>query len=75
MKFGIDSRPGGTLVAVVERCPAFGGRVGSFDATETLKVPGVLQVLAIKSDVSGDYNSGVAVVAKNTWAAIKGREV
>ena len=54
------------VYAVVERCPVFGGSVGSFDATKAKAVPGVRQVLQIES--------GVAVVADSTWAALQGRE-
>ncbi|CAE7521959.1 iorB [Symbiodinium microadriaticum] len=53
------------LVAVVARSPRFGGKVKSFDATEAKKVPGVVNVLEIPN--------GVAVVARSTWPAIKGR--
>ncbi|HEY1341399.1 MAG TPA: molybdopterin cofactor-binding domain-containing protein, partial [Bryobacteraceae bacterium] len=53
------------LHAVVARCPAFGGKVASFDASRAKTVPGVKHVLAI--------SSGVAVVADNTWSAAEGR--
>jgi isoquinoline 1-oxidoreductase beta subunit len=75
--FGIDARPGGALVAVVLRCPVRGGKVKSFDATEALKVSGVQQVFDF-DHVSGDPRdsaNGVAVLATNTWAAMKGREL
>ena len=48
----------------------------SYDATETLKVPGVLKVVEIEpSPAPAVFNplGGVAVVARNTWAAIQGR--
>src|SRR5713101_1270319 len=38
-KFGIDSRVPGMLFAVVARCPVFGGKVTSFDATKAKAVP------------------------------------
>ena len=74
-EFGIDSKPKGMLVALVERCPVFGGRVKGFDDTATLKINGVERVLKI--DPTSDPTqlvSGVAVIAKNTWAAMKGRK-
>src|SRR6266567_1505247 len=40
-KFGIDSRVPGMLYAVVARCPVFGGKVASFDATKAKAFPGV----------------------------------
>ena len=63
--FGIDVRLPKMQHAVVARCPVFGGRVKSFDATKTKTVRGVKQVLQI--------SSGVAVVADNTWSAMEGR--
>ncbi|HKI95564.1 MAG TPA: xanthine dehydrogenase family protein molybdopterin-binding subunit [Gemmatimonadales bacterium] len=65
-EFGIDVRRPGMLIAQVERCPIFGGKLGSFDATKAKTVPGVRHVIAIPS--------GVAVVADDFWAATKGRE-
>jgi isoquinoline 1-oxidoreductase beta subunit len=64
-EFGIDIRRPGMLYAVVERCPVFGGKVASFDASKAKAVPGVKNVLQI--------SSGIAVVADNTWTAMRGR--
>src|SRR5260370_6091388 len=64
------------VYAVVARPPVYGGRVVSYDAAETLKVPGVLRVVEIEpSAAPAQFNplGGVAVVAKNTWAAVQGR--
>jgi len=66
-KFGIDVRLPGMQYAVVMRCPVFGGKVASFDATRTKQVPGVLNVVAI--------SNGVAVLASDTWSAMEGRRV
>ena len=66
-QFGIDTHLPGMLYAVVERCPVFGGKVASFDASKTKAVPGVKNVVQI--------SYGVAVVAENTWAAMQGRKV
>jgi isoquinoline 1-oxidoreductase subunit beta len=64
-QYGIDMRLPGMLYAVVVRCPVFGGKVSSFDATKAKTVPGVKDAIQI--------SSGVAVVAENTWAAMQGR--
>jgi isoquinoline 1-oxidoreductase beta subunit len=64
-QFGIDVRQPSMLYAVVARCPVFGGKVASFDATKAKAVPGVKSVVQI--------SSGVAVVADNTWSAMQGR--
>jgi isoquinoline 1-oxidoreductase beta subunit len=66
VKFGLDERQPGMLYAVVARCPVFGGKVASFDASRTKTVPGVKHVFEI--------SNGVAVVAENTWSAIEGRK-
>src|SRR5215469_16109918 len=73
-KFGIDARVPGMLYAVVARCPAFGGKVKSFDATEAKGVAGVRDVLAIDAVAKGAFTSGgVVVLADNSWAAMEGR--
>jgi isoquinoline 1-oxidoreductase beta subunit len=64
--FGIDVKIPGMLYATLLRCPVFGGKVQSFDATKAKAVPGVKQVVQI--------SNGVAVLAENTWAAIEGRK-
>ncbi len=76
-QYGIDTRLPGMLYAVVARPPVYGGKAVSYDATETLKVPGVLKVVEIDpSPAPAQFNpvGGVAVVARNTWAAIQGRK-
>ncbi len=74
--YGIDAQIEGMAFAVVARPPVYGGKVKSFDATRTLKVPGVLKVLAIDAPaIPSAFQplGGIAVVAENTFAAIKGR--
>jgi isoquinoline 1-oxidoreductase beta subunit len=75
-QYGIDTRLPGMLYAVVARPPVYGGKAASYDATETLKVPGVLKVVEIDpSPAPAQFNpvGGIAVVGRNTWAAIQGR--
>ena len=75
--YGIDARVDGTLFAVVARPPVFGGKVRSVDSAETVKVPGVLKVVPIDPPaIPSEFQplGGVAVVARNTWAAMKGRD-
>ncbi len=64
-EFGLDARRPGMVYAVLQRCPVFGGKVASFDATKTKAVPGVKEVVQI--------SRGVAVIADNTWSAMEGR--
>ncbi len=65
-KYTIDQFPPNVMTAVMVRPPKFGGKVKSFDGSAAEKVPGVIRVLQVPR--------GVAVVAKNTWSALKGRE-
>ena len=65
-QFGLDVSVPGMLTAVVARPPVFGGKVAKFDASETLKVPGVKAVEQVPS--------GVAVIAARFWPAKIGRD-
>src|SRR5438105_263686 len=73
--FGIDSRVPGMQFAVVARCPVFGGKVKSFDATKAKAVTGVREVFAIEPVGTGAFSAGgVAIVADNSWVAMQGRK-
>jgi isoquinoline 1-oxidoreductase beta subunit len=75
-QYGIDTRLEGMLYAVVARSPVLGGKVVRYDAAEALKIPGVVKVLEIQVSVpSAKFHplNGVAVVATDTWTAIKAR--
>ncbi|OLC17019.1 MAG: hypothetical protein AUH29_03600 [Candidatus Rokubacteria bacterium 13_1_40CM_69_27] len=63
--YGMDVKVPGMLVASIERCPVFGGKAKSFDATATRAVKGVKQVVQV--------SNGVAVVADSFWPALQGR--
>jgi len=65
-KFGIDLYLPDMLTAVVARPPRFGDTLKRVDAAKALGVPGVKAVFEIPA--------GVAVVATDTWSAMKGRE-
>ncbi|ACY12915.1 xanthine dehydrogenase family protein molybdopterin-binding subunit [Haliangium ochraceum] len=73
--YGMDLRKPDMLYASIERSPIFGGTVKSVDSEAAMAVPGVVKVVEIPAQ-GGDIKvaSGVAVIAKNTWAAMKGRE-
>jgi isoquinoline 1-oxidoreductase beta subunit len=64
--YTIDLKLPGMLTAMVAHPPLFGATVKSFDATAAKAVKGVVDVVQI--------SRGVAVVAENTWAAMKGRD-
>lgn len=64
--YSLDIRRPNQVTAVVARAPRFGATVKSFDAAAARTVAGVLDVVQVPS--------GVAVIARDTWAAMKGRE-
>lgn len=74
-KYGIDTDLPGMKYAVIARPPVAGGKVASYNADKTLKVPGVIRVEEIESPgfpVAFTLPAGgIAVIAENTWAAIK----
>jgi isoquinoline 1-oxidoreductase subunit beta len=75
--YGQDVRLPGQLYAVVARPEVYLGKVVSVDTSAAMKVPGVLKVVQIEpSAPPANFNplGGVAVVATNTWSAIKGRD-
>lgn len=63
LPYGIDYRTEGMLHATVKVNPRQGGKMNSFDASAAQAMPGVKNILEI--------TGGVAVVADNTWRAIK----
>jgi isoquinoline 1-oxidoreductase beta subunit len=72
--YGIDVRMPGMLYAAVKRSPVFGGKVAGFDAAQAKAIPGVKHVVKIDSIGVDLPWSGVAVIATNTWAAMRGRD-
>ncbi len=75
--YGIDAKMPGMKFAVIARPPVVGGKLVAFDASEALKVPGVEKVIEVQGwPWPHKFNpvGGVAVVARNTGSAIKGRE-
>ncbi|MCH6201261.1 molybdopterin-dependent oxidoreductase [Aquiflexum sp. LQ15W] len=76
--FGADVDLPGMQVAVVRRSPVIGAKVISFNDAKALAVPGVNRVVKIEgAGIPPGLDKaleGVAVIADNTWAAMKGRE-
>jgi isoquinoline 1-oxidoreductase beta subunit len=74
-QFGIDAKTGaGMVYASVERCPVLGAKLKSFDASQSLKIKGVRQVVKVERIMGKNRFDGVAVVADNYWAAMQGRK-
>jgi len=64
--FALDVTWPSPLEAVLARCPSFGGRVSSFDPSNALRVPGVVDVREVEG--------ALAVIASDVPAALAGRE-
>ena len=60
--YGIDIKLPGMLIAAIRNCPAYGGKVKSFDTAKVQGMRGVKKVVPV-----GD--TGVAVVADTFWNA------
>ncbi len=75
--YGGDVMLPGMKVAAIARPPVVGGRPVRFDATAARAIPGVERVLGLPgSTMPAKFAplGGVAVIATNTDAAIKGRD-
>ncbi len=64
-QFGIDVQLPGMLIATVMRPPTLGGSLRALDDTAAKAIAGVKDVVT--------FESGVAVLATDTWSALKGR--
>ncbi|WP_289030044.1 molybdopterin cofactor-binding domain-containing protein [uncultured Paraglaciecola sp.] len=74
--FAADVLEPKALIAVVVRPPVVGGKAKSFDAIAAKAIAGVVDVIEIPAPTGAPQfqpKGGVAIIAKNTWAAIKGR--
>ncbi len=75
--FGMDVQRPDMVYAVIAHPPQVLGKVKSFDNAQSLQVPGVLQTVQmpeVTAPVAFKALGGVAVIAKDTWSAIQGRE-
>ncbi len=75
-QFGIDARPENAYVAVVSKSPVFGGTVKSFDDTDCRTLDGFVEVIEIPADDNPTTcKNGLAIVAKDTWTAMKAKKL
>jgi len=75
--YAADVRLPDQLYAAIAHPPVVGGKVKSVDDSDAKKVPGFLKIVQIPGSTPPAKFAplgGVAVVAKNTWAAIQGRD-
>ncbi|SHK78961.1 isoquinoline 1-oxidoreductase, beta subunit [Bradyrhizobium lablabi] len=76
-QYGGDVRLPGMKYAVIARPPVTGGKLKSFDSADAMKVSGVEKVMEVQGwpwPSKFQPLGGVAVIARNTGAAIKGRD-
>jgi isoquinoline 1-oxidoreductase beta subunit len=75
--YGQDVTLPGMKVAVIARPPVLGSKVATVDSTQALRSPGVERIVDIPAGPATAYGftplGGVAVIAKDTWSAIAGR--
>ncbi|MGB5133267.1 MAG: molybdopterin cofactor-binding domain-containing protein, partial [Steroidobacteraceae bacterium] len=77
-RYGIDVYEPGAYTAVMLRCPFFDGGIAGYDDKAAKAAPGVHAVLVIPGPKPGEpftanLATGIAVVAEDTWSALKGR--
>lgn len=73
--FGIDVAVPGLLHAVLETCPAAGGRLKSANLDAVRALPGIRHVVTIKGDGQPEsLVDGVAILSESWWTADKARE-
>jgi isoquinoline 1-oxidoreductase subunit beta len=81
--FGIDYKHEGMLIAMIEHPPAFGMKLKSFDASQSLKMPGIKDVFSLKMydddfELGGfdtrTFNDLLVVVGDNTWNVMNARK-
>ena len=81
--FGSDYTQEGMLIAMIEHPPAFGMKLKSFDASETLKMPGIKDVFSQKLYEDGyeqagfdtrTFNDLLVVVGNTTWEVMNARK-
>ena len=76
-KYGQDVRVAGMLYASIQRSPVIGGQLKSVDDSGAQQVAGVRRTVTIERFTPPhgiQPLGGVAVLADNTWAALKGRK-
>lgn len=81
--FGLDYRQEGMLIAMIQHPPAFGLKLKSFDASKTLKMPGIKDVFTIRVYEEGTergafetrtFNDALVVLGTSTWEVMNARK-
>jgi isoquinoline 1-oxidoreductase subunit beta len=81
--FGMDYKHEGMLIAMIQHPPAFGMKLQSFDASQTLKMPGIKDVFQLKMFEDGfeqggfdtrSFNNLLVIVGSSTWQVMNARK-
>src|SRR5688572_23867191 len=73
--FSLDIEPEGTLCAVFEKCPVFGGTAVSANLDEIKRLPGIRHAFLVEAISAGNNGlaSGVFIVGDHFWLANNAR--
>jgi isoquinoline 1-oxidoreductase beta subunit len=81
--FGLDYQHKDMLIAMIQHPPAFGLKLKAFDASLTLKMPGIKDVFTLKLYEDGyeqagfdvrTFNDLLVIVGKTTWEVMEARK-
>ena len=81
--FGLDYKQEGMLIAMIQHPPGFGMKLKSFDASKSLKMPGIHDVFSLKLYEDGfaqggfdtrTFNDLLVIVGTNTWEIMNARK-
>lgn len=81
--FAMDHTQPGMVIAMIEHPPGFGMKLKSFDASQTLKMPGIKDVFTVKMFDEGfeqggfdtrTFNDLLVVVGNTTWEVMNARK-
>ncbi len=81
--YGLDEDYDNAVQVVIHRAPWLGATVKGFNKSAAMSIPGVIDVIKIDRHVDNAgtpyekqiISAGVAVIAENLWAAIRGKQV
>jgi isoquinoline 1-oxidoreductase subunit beta len=73
--YGVDVQLPDMKIAVLQKCPAVGGKVASANLDEIKKLPGVVDAFIVTgTGKPTEVMPGVAIIANNTWAAFSAKK-
>lgn len=78
LKYSLDIKVPGMLVATIIRPPVLGGKIKRYNAEEALKLPGIvaiypMQELTAKEVFNKGIRGGLVIVGQSTWDCLSAR--